>query len=140
MRALLALAAAVLLLRRRYAVVTVQGLSMLPTYAAGDRLLVRRGRGPATGDVVVFAPPAGWPAGPDWLVKRVAAVPGEPVPASCAAVAGAGPVPLGRLAVLGDNAARSGDSRRYGLVPLDLVYGYRRAGGPARRALRSVSS
>ncbi|WP_433148534.1 S26 family signal peptidase [Actinomadura nitritigenes] len=123
-----------LLLRRRFAVVEVYGTSMVPTLAPGDRLLVRRTRlaRVATDRVVVvegpywqeFGPRA--PADLRWIVKRAAAVPGEPVPAPVrpALPAGAGAaVPDGRLAVLGDNPAQSIDSRHFGLLPADALLG-----------------
>ncbi|MEU7134938.1 S26 family signal peptidase [Streptomyces sp. NPDC046261] len=60
----------VLLLRRRFAVITVAGASMEPACRHGDRLLVRRlGRGGDTGvqrgEIVVatWRPPSGAPAG-----------------------------------------------------------------------------
>ena len=138
--------------RHRFVVVTVRGQSMLPTFADGQRLLVRRcaPAAVAVGDVVVFAdsrdadrdrlaaererlvaagvpalPPPPW-RGSEWLVKRVAAVPGDPVPrATVPALAGVDHdvVPAGALVVLGDNAAGSDDSRRYGYVPANRLVG-----------------
>ncbi|MFD8542584.1 S26 family signal peptidase [Streptomyces sp. NPDC059649] len=56
----LALAASAL--RRRLVAVTVRGASMEPAYRDGDRVLVRRGRRPAPGQVVVVRdPPATGP-------------------------------------------------------------------------------
>jgi signal peptidase I len=112
------------LLRRRLLVVTVEGGSMTPTFAPGDRLLVRRTALSALrrGDAVVLRSPGGdLPGEPPYLVKRAAALPGDAVPDS---VPADGPVvPPGRLAVLGDNAAGSADSRTMGLLPADVVVG-----------------
>lgn len=130
-------------LRRRYLIVTVLGPSMLPAYADGDRVLVqcRPGRPLRRGDVVVAdlphrlepavplasgaggvrAVPAGPPETSERVVKRVAAIPGDPVPPG---VAASGPeVPAGCLVLLGDNLAESADSRQYGCVPADRVIG-----------------
>ncbi|MEU5395407.1 S26 family signal peptidase [Streptomyces tibetensis] len=52
-------------------------------------------------------------------VKRVAALPGDPVPAGVPGCPGR--VPPGWMAVLGDNATSSTDSRTVGLVPVDVV-------------------
>ncbi|WP_412543586.1 S26 family signal peptidase [Longispora sp. K20-0274] len=112
--------------RARLLVVTVHGVSMLPTYEPGDRLLVRRvGLGRVRrGDVVVFSSAAS--PDPDdptngLLVKRAAAVPGDPVPAG---IPVDGPVvPAGSLLVLGDNAARSHDSRTLGYIAADALIG-----------------
>ncbi|WP_262403498.1 S26 family signal peptidase [Actinomadura sp. CNU-125] len=111
-------------------VVTVAGTSMLPAFGDGDRLLVRRRslRDVRCGDVVVLEPPldgpyAPGPAGPDgriWNVKRVAALPGDPLPPG---VPGADrTVPPGALAVLGDNPD-SVDSRMRGLFSGDRLLG-----------------
>ncbi|WP_406859397.1 S26 family signal peptidase [Streptomyces sp. HUAS MG47] len=127
----------VLLVRRRMVVVTVDGSSMVPTLRDGDVVLVRRRR-PAdlsVGQVVVVecpVPPAArpdwsWPD-PDepserraWMVKRLAALPGQEWPASCTGRTGS--LPDGTLAVLGDNAAASVDSRQMGAIPVDRVLG-----------------
>jgi signal peptidase I len=109
-------------LRDRHLVVTVRGLSMTPTFEPGDRLLVRRvePRGVHTGQVVVVDLPHHLRPMPPGItpeeslrqrrvIKRVAAVAGEPVPDGVDA--GAGPVPAGHLVLLGDNPLASGDSR-----------------------------
>jgi len=131
--ALLAAAAAVWVLRRRFAVVTVRGESMAPTYASGDRVLVRRaGIGQLRrGLVVVVEMPAatgGWdsvpPRGPSrsrsWIIKRVVALPGD---AWQPPDAESGQVPAGRFAVQGDNPAGSYDSRIFGYCPADRLLG-----------------
>jgi signal peptidase I len=124
--AAVAVAAAVVVtldrVRRRWAVVTVDGVSMAPTLTHGDRVLVRR-VGPSalrTGHVVVLqqhsdgqvwdtAPlPVRAVGGSRWYIKRIAAAPGDPVPPE---------------AVLGDNRGRSTDSRFWGYAPVDRVLG-----------------
>jgi signal peptidase I len=123
--------------RRTFVSVTVRGSSMNPALADGDRVLVRRTVLDTieVGDVVVVrAPspdtyvPGASPAGRagHWLVKRVAATPGDPVPPDVAAAAGAtagSPVPGGRLVVLGDNAAASLDSRNCGFFDRNSLVG-----------------
>jgi signal peptidase I len=109
--------------------VSVKGLSMAPTLLPGDHLLVRPARQLRRRDLVVV----GDPAEPGrWVIKRVAALPGESVEADGRTlVAGAG------IVLLGDNPEHSTDSRDYGAVPLDAVHGrvwYRYA--PAARAGR----
>ena len=119
---------AVLALRRRLLVVRVDGGSMRPALEPGDRVLVSRVRAGgriAVGDVVVFRVP-GTPAGHEGrLIKRVAAVPGDPVPAVVAPAvdpAAAERVPARSLVVLGD-ARDSTDSRDWGYLPDSLVVG-----------------
>lgn len=127
-------------LRRRIAIVTVEGPSMQPTLADGERVLVRRaGAGtPRRGQIVVIEKPGddggwhgrpqgwslSWPDGRrEWLIKRVAAVPGDRRPDAMPERAARSPVPAGHLAVLGDNASRSFDSRQFGYVPADRILG-----------------
>ena len=102
--------------------VEVEGTSMLPTLAPGDRLLVARrpfGQGAprlAPGDLAVVQDPE---VAGRLLVKRV------------------GSVEQGSVVVLGDNPAASRDSRSFGPVPRELALGrawYRYA--PARSAGR----
>jgi signal peptidase I len=103
-------------LRRRCLVVTVRGESMLPTYADGERLVVRKARIFRPGDVVVFAMPKGLQVdGMKWLIKRVTAVAGEPVPSDVRHLVAEEYVPAGYLVVHGD-ADRSLDSRQLGYI------------------------
>lgn len=141
---------------RRWAVVTVRGSSMAPAYRDGDRVVVRRSGTPERGRVVVVeqgggqhpgqrAPLAALAgavdvAGRAWLIKRVAAVPGDPVPfdTSPALAGSAGRrVPEGALVLLGDNAEVSVDSRTLGFFPADRLLGVvvrvLPGAGPARR-------
>ncbi|WP_188135513.1 S26 family signal peptidase [Lentzea indica] len=115
----------VLVLRSRLLVVTVHGVSMEPTYRSGDRLLVRRARldRVRAGQVVVVRVDAATPDDPTGgrMVKRAVAVPGDPVPPR---IPVPGPrVPPDSLLVLGDNLARSNDSRRLGYLPADALIG-----------------
>jgi signal peptidase I len=121
---LLASASVVLRLRSRFVVVTVEGASMTPTYAPGDRLLVRRhGAAVRAGEVVVFAWPPTQPSVPPGLiVKRVVAVAGDPPPPPVLAALGATAVPSGHVAVLGDGAW-SADSRHFGYLAVDQIIG-----------------
>jgi signal peptidase I len=115
---------ATLMLRRRFTVVTVTGDSMLPTFGPGDRVLVRRVRigRLRRGQVVVVE----MPGTSEWMIKRVAALPGDPRPADCLP-ATEEPVercvPRGKLVVLGDNPPWSQDSRQIGYVPGDRLLG-----------------
>jgi signal peptidase I len=135
--ALAVLAGGALVARRRIAIITVTGQSMEPTLADGDRVIVRRARlrSVQAGRLVVFEAPSDehrrWtspPPGRDlnrvWLIKRAAAVPGDPLPDGLPAMlSGHATVPDGRLIVLGDNPAKSVDSRRLGYIPGDRLLG-----------------
>ncbi|MFD8379334.1 S26 family signal peptidase [Streptomyces sp. NPDC059679] len=150
-------AAIVLWLSRRWAVVTVRGPSMEPAYRDGDRVLVRRSPSPRRGQVVVVEQAAGRQsgqrqplsaaagavavAGRAWLIKRVAAVPGDPVPreAGPALAESAGRrVPEGALVLFGDNAAVSVDSRTLGFFPRNRILGVVVRVLPAARRLSDV--
>jgi signal peptidase I len=121
MRALLVLGAAlaalaVFLLRttRRF---RVEGRSMLPAFAPGDRVLALMapwpGR-PRRGDVVVVRGPEG-----RLDIKRVAGTPGEAVETA----AGRLVLAPGQWFLLGDNLPESTDSRHIGSVPASSIVG-----------------
>lgn len=126
--------AGLLAARRRFVVVTVAGPSMQPTYRTGDRVLVRRAHPSRiqTGQVVVLQAHGGvWDTAPlsgvdvsaqSWWIKRLAARATEPVPAVMTGVPDER-VPAGHVVVLGDNDARSTDSRAFGFVPESRVLG-----------------
>lgn len=129
--ALVAAAGAVRWALGRWSAVTISGDSMAPALADGDRLLVQRrpARRLTVGDVVVAWTPGiphtleHHPRDRPWLVKRVAAIPGDPVPAPvAAAVGGDRQVPPGRLILLGDNTDGV-DSRQLGYFDCELVLG-----------------
>ncbi len=118
--------------RRRLLMVSVSGDSMRPTYRSGDRVLVRRvPAGRLRREDVVLADVAGlvveraglMPSqvtvdpGAGYVVKRVAAIPGDPVPAEVPRQADETAVPRGAFVLLGDNAGHSMDSRHFGYVP-----------------------
>ncbi|MDQ0313297.1 signal peptidase I [Kitasatospora herbaricolor] len=134
-------------LRGRVLAVTVTGPSMEPGLRDGDRVLVvrRRARRLHRGQVVVLGPraappvvlgaaragslpaPDERPVGPaQLLIKRIAAAPGDLVPAALAAALRCPPgstVPPDRFLVLGDNGPRSVDSRHFGYVTREQVVG-----------------
>jgi signal peptidase I len=126
-----AVAGAVGCVRRRLIVVTVAGHSMEPTVHHGDRVLVRRchPRGLRCGDVVVLDPPdTRLRVGGIWRepvtgrqVKRVAALPGQPVPIGVASPSSV--VPVDTVVVLSDNAVVGVDSRVWGPYPARGVVG-----------------
>jgi signal peptidase I len=119
-------AAALAWLRRRWIVVRVAGASMWPALEPGDVVLARRCRPGSlrVGDVVVFRWPQQDPVpghravdGDEWLVKRVAGVPGDALPDGIADAGGV--IPAGSVVVLGDNGGH--DSRVFGLLPAARV-------------------
>jgi signal peptidase I len=126
-------------LRRRLVVVRVEGPSMQPTFRPGEWVLVRRvdPTGIRHGDVVVVERPdqpgrqqpvtsTGRIRRRSWMVKRVLAVSGEPVPASVAAglgISATSLVPPGHLALIGDNLSASYDSRALGFFPTERTLG-----------------
>lgn len=119
--------------RRHWLVVKVQGSSMIPAFRDGDVVITRKcaGGAVAVGDVVVFESPGLTHNGtsvldlggvlPKWIIKRVAAVPGDAVPAELLAVVPIKVVPAGALIVLSDN--NGFDSRTFGLLRFDRVLG-----------------
>jgi len=123
-------------LRRRFAVVLIAGPSMLPTFRPGDRVIIRRVGcwSPQRDQVVVFEWPreGRWQAGRlprpgerQWMIKRVTAIAGDPVPRDVARLVNAGEgarVPGGQLVVIGDGQD-SMDSRIFGYVSADRVLG-----------------
>ena len=120
---LLAAAGLVGWIRHRYTVVTVRGDSMRPTFRPGERLLTRRGTVHLGQYVVFVETPDALVRGPgSWIVKRVLAAPGDPVPAGLVTVTERR-VPPGCLLVVGDNPEHSYDSRHYGYVTRDRVRG-----------------
>jgi signal peptidase I len=128
---IVAVLAGLLLARRRIAIVSITGRSMEPALADGDRVLVRRTglRSVHAGQIVVVEAPdfehGGWTQAqsPGWLIKRAAAVPGDPLPNGLPALAGDLRVPENKLVVLSDNQQNSVDSRQLGYVPGDRVLG-----------------
>ncbi|MEJ3654115.1 S26 family signal peptidase [Actinomycetes bacterium KLBMP 9759] len=128
--------AAVAFVRQRYAVVTVHGESMEPAFRHGDRVVVRRPVDARAGDVVVVEQPepsridprrrwsrpaTGRPSGRHWMIKRVGAAAGDPVPGGIPVPDEV--VPPGQLILLGDNASTSYDSRFAGYFPVERVLG-----------------
>jgi signal peptidase I len=118
--AALAIACALRVALRRWIIVQVRGISMLPTLRDGERLLARRllpGQLLERGDLVVFLPRVAPGSGePPVLVKRVAAVAGDAVPPWATDLHASGPrVPADHVVVHGDNP-RSMDSRHLGYV------------------------
>jgi signal peptidase I len=114
-----ALLTGIMALRRRLVVVPVTGTSMTPGIGPGDRVVVWRGKRARAGTVALVRGSADQP----FIVKRVAALPGDLVPAAVrAAVHGAWVVPPGQMVVLADNPDGS-DSRHWGFSQVEQVRG-----------------
>lgn len=116
------------LLRHKLMAITVLGSSMEPTLYNGDRVLIRRGSFVRPGQVVVLDQSEPNLGGPyhSWIIKRVIAAPGDPVPRDRIAALADVPeqhVPPGKLVLLGDNPTTSTDSRVVGYFPSKNVAG-----------------
>jgi nickel-type superoxide dismutase maturation protease len=83
----------------RYRMAVVSGLSMIPTLAPGERVLVRNDGPIVLGDIVVFQHES------QFDVKRILHIEAD------------------GIFVQGDNDLVSTDSRAYGLIPYDAVLG-----------------
>jgi nickel-type superoxide dismutase maturation protease len=83
----------------RYRMAVVSGLSMIPTLAPGERVLVRNDGPIVLGDIVVFRHES------QFDVKRVLRIEAD------------------GIFVQGDNDLVSTDSRTYGLIPIEDVLG-----------------
>ncbi|MGW2619349.1 S26 family signal peptidase [Streptomyces sp. NPDC001500] len=117
--------------RRTLVLVLVHGRSMSPAYLPGDWVVGRRVAAArlCRGDVVIVdMPPTGQaPEGHTLLgrltIKRIAALPGDALPAGVPGRGPGAPVPAGHVVVLGDNPSLSTDSRHHGPVPSSWVVG-----------------
>lgn len=98
----LLLALGIFLARGRLGRVVVDGPSMEPTLASGDRLLLLRLGAPRVGDIIAVTDPR---PGGRLLVKRVAAFQGD------------------QIVVVGDNQSASTDSWDFGPVDRRAVLG-----------------
>ena len=131
------------LARRVLFVVRIDGESMEPTFRPDDVVLALRSRASPVirrGDVVVCRLPAELQGPTGYLVKRVTAVAGDPVPRSEPVEPG-GPrlLAAGRIYLQGDGA-RSYDSTTFGDLPVDAVHGrvIARLTGSARPAAKAI--
>lgn len=122
--AVVGLATLIATIRCQLVVVTVYGRSMQPSLEPGDRVLVRRSTRLQRQQVAVFTHRSALEdAEPVLLIKRVAAVAGDPIPPSVPAQTTSRIVPTGSVVLLGDNQHHSFDSREIGLVPDTQIVG-----------------
>jgi signal peptidase I len=105
-------------------IVTVVGTSMLPTFEPGQIIIAVRPVGLKTGDVVLINTDS-----EGSMVKRIAALPGQPIPNEYTYVVSGGlqksPAicPENCVWIVGDNPKESIDSRTYGAIPLSQIQG-----------------
>lgn len=92
-----------LILLRRRSEVLIEGDSMLPILSSGDRVVVDPHSEVTSGDIVVAFHPYKKSVS---VVKRVAEV-----------------LPDGRFYLLGENPAESSDSRQFGSITREDIYG-----------------
>ncbi|WP_246090143.1 S26 family signal peptidase [Nonomuraea deserti] len=109
-------------LRRTYSIIRVDGDSMAPALLDGDRILARRVPPSRLrrDQIAVVADRSSRDAG--FVIKRIAALPGDRVPEIAKDVIADERVPEGRLVLLGDNASTSFDSRALGFFPISDVH------------------
>ena len=109
--------------------IQVSGVSMLPTFKNGRRVLVSKAYwlvGPIKDNDIVVSKD---PGGPGTIIKRVYRLGGESVdyphyPDTVPLFMGREyRVPKGYVYLLGDNPPFSEDSRRFGPVPIDKILG-----------------
>ncbi|SCG77500.1 S26 family signal peptidase [Micromonospora humi] len=115
-------------LRRRFLLVTVEGRSMELGHRPGDRVLVDRRRTGSVhvGDIVVIDRDHASDRPGQPMIKRVAALPGDPVPPEVCAFQHwplHSRVPPDQMVLLGDNPAASVDSRQRGFFPTARLLG-----------------
>ncbi|TMR23242.1 S26 family signal peptidase [Nonomuraea turkmeniaca] len=120
--AAIALIALIVWLRRAYSIIRVDGYSMAPTLTDGDQLVARRVAPSAlrNGHIAVVLSPL--PMGGPFLIKRIVALPGDPVPLSVRPLVPDARVPDGQLILIGDNTDASFDSRDHGYFPIADVH------------------
>ncbi len=128
----------------------VNGVSMSPTFASGDRVLIYLPTQIAHSDIAILhiTPQTTSHFTEEYMIKRIIGLPGDEVTTdgsviyrngvalnedyitsqsgyrfSCFQAGNCNVVPEGYVFVLGDNRAQSVDSRSYGVVPLTHVEG-----------------
>ncbi|WP_369212779.1 S26 family signal peptidase [Streptomyces flavofungini] len=105
-------------IRRTNLRVTVVGSSMEPGLPHGTQVFTKRvpPQQLASGDIVVLPEPGSG----QLIIKRIAAVGGEPAPEP---MDGDPRVPRDMVVLLGDNPSHSHDSRHFGYVPARHIRG-----------------
>jgi signal peptidase I len=126
----------VLVLSGRLFAVVITGCSMEPALRHGQRVFVLRCRPDRArcGDIVLLVDPANPNA---FVIKRIAALPGDPAPIPAGAIAAGAPVPDGQVLLLGDNPTHSVDSRLLGGYDRRHILGVALTGQPFSTRLAS---